>query len=205
MHRFDDTARMVLHHAKEEAIALGHVRIMPEHLLLGMLQQNHPIVKNLLEQGLSLKKARDGFEAFAGRREATTADPDLNQASLLSLEAATAEARRLQAEQITLGHLLLGILRQAEIAARQVSGSSAIPQMLGGFEGGLRGVMRRVLEHLRNPTSEQVAAVALPAVQQTITVVLEQAVHQKILEFAQSQSISFEVASQKILSDWAKR
>jgi hypothetical protein len=48
--------------------------------------------------------------------------------------------------------VLLGIIRQAEVTARQMNGSTALTQILGEFDGGMRGVMRRVLESLRNPS-----------------------------------------------------
>jgi ATP-dependent Clp protease ATP-binding subunit ClpC len=154
MHRFDDQARLVFHLAREEAVRLGHPRIAAEHLLLGVLRQDTPVTQAVNQLGLSLKYARDRLEEIVGRRENLNQDtiPDITEAAKLSMESAATEARRLQAEQIGIGHVLLGIIRQAEVSARQMNGNTALTQILGEFDGGLRGVMRRVLESLRNPS-----------------------------------------------------
>ncbi len=154
MHRFDDQARLVFHLAREEAVRLGHPRIAAEHLLLGVLRLESNATEALNQMGLSLKHARNRLEEIVGRREnlSPSTIPDITESARLSMETAAAEARRLQAEQIGVGHVLLGIIRQAEVTARQMNGSTALTQILGEYDGGLRGVMRRVLESLRNPS-----------------------------------------------------
>jgi ATP-dependent Clp protease ATP-binding subunit ClpA len=199
MHRFDDQARLVFHLAREEALRLGHPRIAAEHLLLGVLRQDIAATQVLKDMGLSLKYVRNRLEEIVGKRENLSASvvPDITEAARLSMEAAAAEARRLQAEQIGVSHVVLGIIRQAEISARQMNGSTALTQILGEFEGGVRGVMRRVLESLRNP--ELVTAIPeLPKVQE-ITLKLEAELQRKLETYAQNQGLSLELGILQIL------
>jgi ATP-dependent Clp protease ATP-binding subunit ClpA len=154
MHRFDPHARLVFFYAAEEARRLGHSRIAPEHLLLGALRLEHGAVQALNHMGLGLGVARQKLEDKVGRREPIPASqvPDISQAATDCMESAAAEARRLQAEQVGVGHVLLGIIRTAELSTRQLTGGLTVAQMLGELEGGVRGVLRRVLESLRQPS-----------------------------------------------------
>ena len=191
MHRFDDQARIVLGFAREEALRLGHPRIAPEHLLLGVLRQNNEVARTL---ALSLGEARTRLEQIVGRREASqNTEIEITEAARLSMETAAAEARRLQASQVSPGHLLLGIIRQAEISGRQISGGIAVGQILGELEGGIRGVMRRVLEGLRTETANTVPQPI------TIELRLEPEFHQKLLAYADSQKQSLEITILSIL------
>ena len=141
MHRFDDQARLVFHLAREEAVRLGHPRIAAEHLLLGVLRLENNATEVLNQMGLSLKHARNRLEEIVGRREnlSSSTVPDITESARLSMETAAAEARRLQAEQIGVGHVLLGIIRQAEVTARQMNGSTALTQILGNMRVGYAG------------------------------------------------------------------
>jgi ATP-dependent Clp protease ATP-binding subunit ClpA len=202
MHRFDDQARLVFRFAREEAVRLGHSRIAAEHLLLGVLRQETPITQALNQLGLSLKHARNRLEEIVGRRENTNpnAIPDITETARLSMEAAATEARRLQAEQIGIGHVLLGIIRQAEISARQLNGSTALTQILGEFDGGLRGVMRRVLESLRNPEPINAEVPIIENIQaKEITFKLEPELLKKLEQHANLAGLSLENSILEIL------
>ncbi len=191
MHRFDDQARMVLGFAREEALRLGHPRIAPEHLLLGVLRQNDSFAQTL---SLPLGEARTRLEQIVGRRETSHETTlEITEAARLSMETAASEARRLQASQVSPGHLLLGVIRQAEISGRQMTGGIAVGQILGELEGGIRGVMRRVLEGLRTP---EASAVNQPM---TVELKLEPEFHQKLLAYADSQGQSLEASILGIL------
>ncbi len=192
MHRFDDQARMVLGFAREEALRLGHPRIAPEHLLLGVLRQNSSVAQSL---SLSLGEARTRLEQIVGRREATsqTTEIEITEAARLSMETAAAEARRLQANQVSPGHLLLGVIRQAELSGRQITGGIAVTQILGELEGGIRGVMRRVLEGLRSvETSSAPEPIAM-------VLKLEPEFHQKLQVYADNKGQSLEATVLEIL------
>jgi hypothetical protein len=56
--RYSEEARQALLASREEALQLRHRVIGPEHLLLGMLKMNHPIIE--------CTKAADQFSTFAG-------------------------------------------------------------------------------------------------------------------------------------------
>lgn len=206
MHRFDDQARLVFHFAREEALRLGHARVAPEHLLLGILRQDTTTSQVLKQLGLPLGKARNRLEELVGRREplSNATIPDVTEAATLCMEAAAAEARRLQSEQIGLGHVLLGIVRQAEISTRQMTGGLTVSQILGELDGGLRGVMRHVIESLRSPSAESIGLI-IKAESISLTLHLEPDTHTKIFQYAKNQNISLETAAQSILDDWAKR
>jgi ATP-dependent Clp protease ATP-binding subunit ClpA len=197
MHRFDDQARLVFHLAREEAVRLGHPRIAAEHLLLGVLRLETSFTQTLNELGLTLKYTRNRFEEIVGKRESITTNPEITETAKLSMEMAASEARRLQAEQISVGHVILGIIRQAEITARQMNSSTALTQILGEFEGGLRGVMRRVLESIRNPTTE------IPILEtsqlQELILKLEPELYTKLEQHAKNQGKSVQASIHEIL------
>jgi hypothetical protein len=217
MHRFDAQARLVFHYAAEEARRLGHSRIAPEHLLLGALRLEHSTVKALNQMGLGLGAARQKLEDRVGRRDPIPASqvPDISQAATDCMESASAEARRLQAEQVGVGHVLLGIIRTAELSTRQLTGGLTVAQMLGELEGGVRGVLRRVLESLRQPSPSHLGLQLEPTPEtaslkptpeaaslepQTISLQLEPELHQKLLEAAREAGVSL----QTLLKTWVE-
>ena len=202
MHRFDDQARLVFHLAREEAVRLGHPRIAPMHLLLGVLRLESNATQTLNQMGLSLKHARSRLEEIVGKCENLNADinPDITESARLSMETAAAEARRLQAEQVGIGHVLLGIIRQAEVNARQMGGSTPLTQILGEYEGGMRGVMRRVLESLRNPSQTTPETPILETQQpKEVRIKLEPELFAKLEQHAKNQGKDLETSILEIL------
>jgi ATP-dependent Clp protease ATP-binding subunit ClpC len=202
MHRFDDQARLVFHLAREEAVRLGHPRIAAEHLLLGVLRLENNATQVLNQMGLSLKHARNRLEEIVGRRENLNPSniPDITETAKLSMEAAATEARRLQSEQIGVGHVLLGIIRQGEVTARQMNGNTALTQILGEYEGGMRGVMRRVLESLRNPSQTTPEIPILETKQpKELRLKLEPELYAKLEQHAIKNEISLEISILEIL------
>ncbi len=193
MNRFDDQARLVFQYAKEEALQLGHLRITPEHLLLGVLRIEHPIKQTLVQLGLPLHHARHLLEKIVGQREALnqTVIPEVSQAAIATMEAAASEARRLQAPQIGISHLILGILRQADNAKGSIEGGTANSQILGGLDGGLRGVMRRVLESIHNTP--------LTATKIAVTIELEEDLYFKLAQHASKTNQGLETTIHEIL------
>lgn len=187
MDRFDPQARLVFFYAKEEAFQMGHHRISPEHLLLGTLRLENAAVETLRQMGLGLGAARQKLEAKVGRREPLpdNHNPEISESATACMEAAAAEARRLQAAQISVGHVLLGIIRTADLSTRQLTGGITVAQILGELEGGLRGVMRRVLMGLQEPSSANYLGLQLePKKSVTLSLGLESGQYQKLLETA---------------------
>ncbi len=58
MNTYDNRARLVFHFAREEAKALGHTAIDPEHLLLGLLREGGAASSLLTNIGITLDDAR---------------------------------------------------------------------------------------------------------------------------------------------------
>jgi ATP-dependent Clp protease ATP-binding subunit ClpA len=203
MHRFDAQARLVFHYAAEESRRLGHPRITPEHLLLGALRLEHAAVEALSQMGLGLTQARHKIEDKLGKREpiALSQVPEVSQAATVCMEAAAAEARRLQDEQIGVGHVLLGIIRTAEASSRQLTGGMILTQILGELEGGVRGVMRRVLESLRQPKPAMLGLQLEPKPKISLAVLLDSAMHDKLLEAASKVGMSAEVLAARWLEE----
>ena len=68
---FDEATKRVLHFAVEEADLLPQRDIGPEHLLLGLLREDHSFAANALNAtGISVKTARSQIEAQATAQEA---------------------------------------------------------------------------------------------------------------------------------------
>jgi ATP-dependent Clp protease ATP-binding subunit ClpA len=194
MHRFDDQSRLVFHYAKEEALQLGHQRILPEHLLLGVLRIEHPATKILTQLGLTVPRTRELIEEIVGKREALsqTLIPEVSQAATATMEAAASEARRLQATQISIGHVLLGILRQADSASRTISGGTISTQILGELDGGLRSLMRCVLASIQNTPQTVSKPIA-------VTIQIEEDFYFKMTQHASNTNQSLENAILEIL------
>jgi ATP-dependent Clp protease ATP-binding subunit ClpA len=206
MHRFDAQARLVFHYAAEESRRLGHSRIAPEHLLLGTLRFEHAAVEVLGQMGLGIIQARHKLEDKLGKREPIPANriPEVSQAAVSCMEAAAAEARRLQAEQIGVGHVLLGIIRTAEASSRQMTGGILLAQILGELEGGVRGVLRRVLESLRQPTPALMGLQLEPKPKVAVALLLEAETHSTLLETAKRFGMSAEALATQWLEERVK-
>jgi len=111
-----DTRTAIFYAAKEARAGSGYIE--PEHLLLGVMRAS--------EAGLSSAFALNGLEqefragrATSDQTAAAAADIPLTNASKRILAYAAEEAARINSWEIHCGHLLLGILREADgVAAR---------------------------------------------------------------------------------------
>jgi len=117
MERFTQRARRVLALAQEEAETGEHVVIAPEHLLVALRVEEGGVASRvLMNEGLELAPMRDLLrQTFSSAGQTPPKSPDLNPATRKSLELAVDEARKLGHHYIGTEHLLLGVMRQAEV------------------------------------------------------------------------------------------
>lgn len=110
--RYTEEARLTLLASREEALQLRHRIIGPEHLLLGMLKINDPIVECVLQrQRVSSPSVREALEFVVGRgSKSIISQPTFGQPVREALERAEQVAMRMEQQQIGIEHLLLGVL-----------------------------------------------------------------------------------------------
>lgn len=120
--RYSEKARRVIFFARYEASEWGSVYIEPEHLFLGFLREQRPLLDALLLPGLSAGDLKRSIEATLSRGEKipTSVDLPLSHPSQQILAYSVEEAERAASKQIGPEHLLLGILRESESTAAAV-------------------------------------------------------------------------------------
>jgi ATP-dependent Clp protease ATP-binding subunit ClpC len=114
--RYTREAREALAYAREEVKLLRQRLIGPEHILLGILKINNPIIEGIcMSIRLSPPRLRSSLEFVMERgNKALLSRPARNPAARRVLARAGQEAVALSAEQIGLEHLFLGILGERE-------------------------------------------------------------------------------------------
>ncbi|GAC1566213.1 MAG: ATP-dependent protease ATP-binding subunit ClpC [Ktedonobacteraceae bacterium] len=120
--RYTEEARRALLASREEALQLRHRVIGPEHLLLGMLKINDPIIECvLLRLQASSPRLREALEFVVGRgNKAILSQPALGQAARAALGRAQEVAAQMEQPLIGTEHLLLGVLGDQESIAAGV-------------------------------------------------------------------------------------
>ena len=110
--RYTEEARQALLASREEALQLRHRVIGPEHMLLGMLKVNDPLIECvLLRRRASSPRLRESLEFVVGRgNKAILSQPTFGQPARAALERAEQVASGMEQEQIGIEHLLLGVL-----------------------------------------------------------------------------------------------
>jgi ATP-dependent Clp protease ATP-binding subunit ClpA len=140
--RFSDAARRAVVLAQEEARMLDHNFIGTEHLLLGVIHEEHSLgAKILAGMGMSAPAVRDLVVEIVGcgTGHGTSGAIPFTPRAKSTLEHAYHEARRLGAEHLGTEHLLLGLLRDGEGVAAQI---------MGKLGGDLDDVRRNVLDRI---------------------------------------------------------
>jgi ATP-dependent Clp protease ATP-binding subunit ClpC len=113
--RFTDSARLVIVNAQREASSLNHTWIGTEHMLLGVMGQDHGAVQLLEARGLEVEAVREQLKnAFGVGDERPQGhipfSPQAKEALVSSLRA----SQELGHDYIGPEHLLLGILHEAD-------------------------------------------------------------------------------------------
>jgi ATP-dependent Clp protease ATP-binding subunit ClpC len=120
--RYTEPARHAIVLAQEEARLMRHSHVGTEHLLLGIARVDDPSSRAALTGiGLTVEHARAEVvrRVPVGTHEASGSIP-FTDAAKAALEVALREALGLGHSAIRPGHLLLGVLRQADGVARRV-------------------------------------------------------------------------------------
>jgi ATP-dependent Clp protease ATP-binding subunit ClpA len=129
-YNFTEQVRQSLAMAREEAVALYHPYVGPEHELLGLLRAGDSVATVTLQNlGVDLDELRDSVLAVvkAGRRNAVVG-PDLPYTSRAKkvLELCMSEARELNHNYCGSEHLLMGLLREKKGIAAQMLGDAGV-------------------------------------------------------------------------------
>jgi ATP-dependent Clp protease ATP-binding subunit ClpA len=118
--RYTEAARRVIFWARYEAVESGSAFIETEHLLLGVLRQDHALALRLFgsEEKIAALQAQVSSPKAAPRISAS-ADLPLNQEGKRVLAYGAEEGQRLGHRHIGVEHLLLGLLRERNSHAAQ--------------------------------------------------------------------------------------
>jgi dihydroneopterin aldolase len=145
---FTEEAREAVARAQEEAARLGHGQANTGHLLLGLLRDGEGVAARALAAlNVTPDGARDIVENVGGRGEEGTLDRGPFTPRLARVvELAPREAARAGQERVGGGHLLLGLVREANsVGVRVLSALGASPA----------DVRREVFGRLRNPSRQE--------------------------------------------------
>ena len=121
-------ARRVIFLAREEAWRYGSSYIESEHLLLGILRENEAVAAQIAGPAASFADLRREVEGVTTTGQPITerAEMPLSADSKRILNLAVEEAESLGQKQVSLGHLLLGILRVETSAAARILQSHGV-------------------------------------------------------------------------------
>ena len=145
---FTDEARDALARAREEAARLGHGQANTGHLLLGLLRDGGGVAARALAPlNVTPDGARELVEDVGGRGEEGTLDRGPFTPRLARVvELAPKEAARAGQDRVGGGHLLLGLVREANsVGVRVLAALGASPA----------DVRREILGRLRNPSRRE--------------------------------------------------
>ncbi len=143
--KYTKELREVLNYAREEARRLCYRLVNTEHLLLGLLKVNDPLIEGIfVSLQNSTARVSQAMEFVVGRSSrAILGETSLGPAARATLAYAVEEAARMEAEFVGTEHLLLGILREQNgIAA--------------GVLAGLDITLEKVREKIQHFTAEEV-------------------------------------------------
>jgi hypothetical protein len=120
-------ARRVVQRARAEARGAGSAEVGPEHLLLGLLGDDHGTALRALESaGVELDAARAAVPRTPGEPGEGGRVPVSEQARA-ALEQSLREAVRLGDSHLGVEHLLLALLRDPEAPAARLLGQLGVP------------------------------------------------------------------------------
>jgi ATP-dependent Clp protease ATP-binding subunit ClpC len=118
--RFTTEARTALRCAHDEAASLGHSWIGTEHLLLGLVREEHGVAARVLA-GFGIQDVGPLRASLAWTSDERAASPPdagahigLTPKAKRVIEASVDEARRLHHDYIGTEHLLLGLVRDGD-------------------------------------------------------------------------------------------
>jgi len=125
--RYDEHARRSIFFARAEASYFGSSWIDTEHLLLGILQEDFRLRKELPGRAIDQIRAEIERVAPSPRREIpTSVDMPLSTACKRALAFAAEEVERSGDRLLNPGHLVLGLLRVTDCLAADLLRSGGI-------------------------------------------------------------------------------
>jgi ATP-dependent Clp protease ATP-binding subunit ClpB len=154
LNKFTEKAQEAVMTAQNLATEFNHSEIVPEHLLVALVEQSGGIVPSLLRK-LTLDLARVATESrglIKSLPQAYGADVRFSPRMKLIFDSAQAEAQRLQDEFVSTEHLLVALATEAGR-----SPAAQLLQRLGATKDALYGAMTQVRGNQRvtsqNPES----------------------------------------------------
>ena len=116
LNKYSKEARQALANARTEAQHLRHRVVGTEHLLLGILKLNDPMIEKLFASlHISTQRVMQAIEFVVGRgNKALIGEPTRGTGARTVLAAAEQEAVYAQAELVGLEHLLLGLFSERD-------------------------------------------------------------------------------------------
>lgn len=122
--QFTESAKKALSLAQKEAQRLGQISIGSEHILLGLLLEGEGIAgQTLSELSVNVQDVRDEIELISGRVAPVKGESDVVSYSPRGKQVliyAGDEARRMDSLLVGTEHLLLGLLRDANILSSKI-------------------------------------------------------------------------------------
>jgi uncharacterized protein (TIGR02246 family) len=120
--RYTEKARRAIFFARYEASQYGSQTIETEHLLLGLLREDHALTRKVLGEKGGVQSLRDEIESriTRGERISTSVEVPLSAECTRVLIMAAEESERLAQKHVGTEHLLLGILREDDCFARRL-------------------------------------------------------------------------------------
>lgn len=113
---YDKNVQQAIANAREEARRLRHRLMGTEHLLLGLLKLNDPLIEGLLASlHVSASRVMQALDFVIGRgNKALLTGPTLSGSARAVLQHAEEEAARTKSDRVAVQHLLLGILSERD-------------------------------------------------------------------------------------------
>ncbi len=126
--KYSRELRKALAYAREEARRLHYRLVNPEHLLLGLLRLNDPLIEDIfVSLHTNTERISQAMDFVIGRsNKAILSEPALHPSTRTVLAHAADEAAAEAVELIGIEHLLLAILREQDGIATGVLNSFAI-------------------------------------------------------------------------------
>jgi len=120
--RFTERARQVIVLAEDEARSLNHASLNTEHLLLGLLRDEHGLAARVLNTlDITIDEVRAQVIEMAGRGdEPVTGAVPLTPRARKVLDLALREALSLNHHYVGTEHILLGLVRETEGVGAQI-------------------------------------------------------------------------------------
>jgi ATP-dependent Clp protease ATP-binding subunit ClpC len=120
--RYTEKVRRVIFFARYEASQIGSPYIETEHLLLGLVREDHALTNRFTRSQATLESIRNQIEGHTALREkiSVSVDLPLSQECKRVLAYSAEEAERLGHKHIGTEHLLLGLLREDKSFAAEI-------------------------------------------------------------------------------------